>query len=339
MNCRLKTSQEAQSCHKRAALTQIELVVVIGIIGLLVAILLPAVQSVRTSAHRSWCAHRQRQLVLAIANYSDAYSTLPPLANWTPGPLESPESAISRLFPYLELGNLNQIVNAKIDRLSALECPADGEISLLKTPLSYVFNESPGINSGSLAHGPFQQLVTVRMADVTDGLSNTAAVCETLAVRAGGQASDADRNPMRYPWAVFVPGVSATTISNPTSPSSLAERANQTDLSIEDCQKGLRTFNPMPEAAGAQWGQGSFGGPRCSYSHWLPPNTAYCTAASAQMSDIPFLQSSHRSASGHAGGVNMTFLDGHQRFVSDSVDLKVWRAAGTRDGNEANEGL
>lgn len=324
-----------ESGRMRAGVTLLEVVVVIAIIGLLASILLPAIQAIRATACKMSCAHRQRQLALAIANYAETHSVLPSMTTEMSDPSSClPESAISRLFPYLELGSVCQILQANVFRLPIFECPSDGEISVLKTPLSFVFNESPGMNAGSLARGPFHPDGIVRMADVTDGLSNTAAICESIAVRSGGSSADADRNPIRYPWTVFVPAVLAFTIADPTSPASLADRASQTDLSIEDCMNDSRDFHARQVPVGSQWGERTFGGVSCTYSHWLPPNAPFCTAASSSTADIPFLSWNRRSASNHAGGVNVTFLDGHQRFISNSLDLKVWRAAGTRNGNE-----
>jgi prepilin-type processing-associated H-X9-DG protein len=320
-------------------MTIVEVLVTIGILGLLMALLLPAVQAARSTSQRLRCASNQRQLMLAVTNYHDNFRLYPPLSGSLGANRCSSATAIGRLFPYLELQDVCDLLDADVNRLPILECPADPDISLLSTPLSYVFNDSPGIGSGSTFQGPFPSVGTARAADVTDGLSNTAALSENFAVRSGGTSAEAARRPPHFRWSVFVPAVSDEVPSAPLSPASLAERAAQTDLSIQDCRQGPRTFVPATTPDGPQWGPGGFGAGSWTYSHWFPPNSPSCGVQTAGIDPNLFLLNNRRSASAHTGGVNVVFLDGHQRFVSDQIDQAVWRAAGTRDGSELNGDL
>ena len=91
--------------------TLVELLVVIAIIGVLVTLLLPAVQAARESARRTGCANNLRQIGLALHNYHDAIGSFPP-GGITPGPCCSSESYISwpiSILPFLELGNLKAL--------------------------------------------------------------------------------------------------------------------------------------------------------------------------------------------------------------------------------------
>ncbi len=92
----------------RPAFTLVELLIVIAIIGVLVALLLPAVQAARETARRSACANNLRQVGLALHNFEAARHAFPPSIGWsgTVGDKSNGVSAFVRLLPYVEEGNL-----------------------------------------------------------------------------------------------------------------------------------------------------------------------------------------------------------------------------------------
>jgi prepilin-type N-terminal cleavage/methylation domain-containing protein/prepilin-type processing-associated H-X9-DG protein len=316
----------------RSGFTLVEVLVSIGIIGLLLAITVPAVQSARSTSRRMHCMNSERQLLLAISNYHDSYSVFPPMGSW-PTTGCPPESVVTRLFPFLGLVNICEMASSGATRIPILECPSDTDISLVQSPLSYSFNASAGTGSGSKSGGPFSGFTGVGARDIVDGLSMTACLSENMIVRAGGSEAEASNNQTRYGWLVVVPPISALALADPASEWSLAERAAQTDLSIQDCMEGPRSFHPMPAAALGQW-IGQFGGGPWTYSHWYPPNSPTCSVQGSGNDLNVFLLNNRRAASGHIGGVSVGFLDGHVQFYSNNVDRSAWRAAGTRDGNE-----
>src|SRR5262249_6133674 len=92
---------------RRRGFTLIELLVVIAIIGVLIALLLPAVQKVREAASRIQCANNLKQLGLAVQNYHDQHGHLPPGIGYYPTPPNGVfGSFFFHLLPYLELDNL-----------------------------------------------------------------------------------------------------------------------------------------------------------------------------------------------------------------------------------------
>ncbi len=129
----------------RTGFTLIELLVVIAIIGILVALLVPAVQKVRDAAARAQCANNLKQIGLALHSYHDTYKKFPPgYVDRNTNPASTPDNDLgpgwgwaSFLLPYLELGNVyNQInfnvpvgtgVNKQVSQMALpiFQCPAD----------------------------------------------------------------------------------------------------------------------------------------------------------------------------------------------------------------------
>jgi prepilin-type N-terminal cleavage/methylation domain-containing protein/prepilin-type processing-associated H-X9-DG protein len=108
MTSRLIRLSQRQHAQAARGFTLVELLVVIAIIGVLVALLLPAIQAAREAARRTDCINRIRQLVLAAQNYNAATKVLPPHGDW-PTALSSQ----ARLLPYMENQSVLTLVNQK----------------------------------------------------------------------------------------------------------------------------------------------------------------------------------------------------------------------------------
>ena len=196
---------------RRSAFTLVELLVVVAIIGVLVALLLPAVQAAREAARRTKCSNNLRQIMLAASQFEDAHKKLPPGGVWNPSGT-SRGSIFIYLLPYLEQPALYSAIDfnkTAIDvtsgapplastMLPMLLCPSDPHPRLYYTVLAshnYAASRGPTevFNNPSCAcpnpwqslsqaplddprnfAGPFTRLGTqVRLAEVTDGLANT----------------------------------------------------------------------------------------------------------------------------------------------------------------------
>ncbi len=105
----------------RAAFTLVELLVVIAIIGILIALLLPAVQAARESARRGQCLNNLKQVSLALQNYEGSFGAYPPSMFWSGNTADSTNdiSVFARLLPYLEQGALAPGLHCRQHRRSA----------------------------------------------------------------------------------------------------------------------------------------------------------------------------------------------------------------------------
>lgn len=179
----------------RPGFTLIELLVVIAIIGILVALLLPAVQAAREAARRASCSNNLKQIGLALHNHHDTYKRLPPgWADWYgvyAAPLQATHANVAVL-PFIEGGN----VEKQYDHAQAWDHPNNQDVWTLM-PEFYACPSAPGAreiaNPGGYQtsdyaytrsasdwfahqgseHAMFEINKFRKFAEVTDGLSNT----------------------------------------------------------------------------------------------------------------------------------------------------------------------
>jgi prepilin-type N-terminal cleavage/methylation domain-containing protein/prepilin-type processing-associated H-X9-DG protein len=177
----------------RTAFTLVELLVVIAIIGVLVALLLPAVQAAREAARRVQCANNLKQIGLALHNFHDSKGYIP---YQEPG--TNMFSPFTSILPYLEQESMarrydptkspTDPVNLPISSipLKSYLCPSmrrpSSPTSLSTAYSSYVASVGSSYNwdilSGTKVNGFFAVIERVGLRDVTDGLSNTIAMGE-----------------------------------------------------------------------------------------------------------------------------------------------------------------
>ena len=334
----------ASIAEVRRGFTLIELLVVIGIIGILVALLLPAVQSAREGARRVQCQSNLHQLGLAAHSYLNDHTTFPPsslIASTSTFPhYYGYHSLHARLLPYLEQQSLYNSINYSFGTRAPLIvgisgtsqslvdlnatshtvyqvgvrlflCPSDG-VDLGPAGNSYRGNTGvgPGYETDAefpdSGNGIFPEASLIGPALVRDGLSHTAMFSE----RARGGGNDKRPSPSQdiYVNSSFV---------------------STADDTIRGCRVAARAASEGFGQSGKWWYW--TGREWTLYSHAQEPNGRVpdCLQGANQPS-----HGMATARSNHPGGVNVLMGDGSNRFVSETISRAVWRGLGTRNGGE-----
>lgn len=322
--------------HRRG-FTFIELLVVMAIIGMLVALLLPALQVAREAARRANCINNIKQLGLAVQNYEAAATAYPPAFCWNGivGDRGGNWSAQARLLPQLEQRALYQTIGvggrlfdsqAAQTTLSALICPSNpsANIAPRKAPdgrmlsaINYAMNMGVWFvfdpATGRTGQGVFVVNGKLSGKSLRDGASYTLCSAEVLG------------------WTPYFQGAGAAPTVVPTGPDALSQLGGQpmpggsptwpdghTDWTIGRVhQTGFTTAYPP---------NGATGSPSAVNDDWTSQfegtsNTIATYAAVTSRSD-------------HPGIVNAVLMDGSARAFSGSIRPSIWRAMSTIDGHE-----
>jgi prepilin-type N-terminal cleavage/methylation domain-containing protein/prepilin-type processing-associated H-X9-DG protein len=318
-------------CH-RNGFTLVELLVVIAIIGVLVALLLPSIQAAREAGRRAQCLNHVKQLSLGLLNYESTNNAFPPGSerNWeSPTPWNTNQvSWIGRILPFLEQQALydridftlepgDTGVNVEVQRtwLQAVLCPSDeklngwsgyrGEHTEVAANTNYVVcvgsNDEVTKEYDANRHrrgynGIFGYNSDTRIAEITDGLSNTMAVSECMV-----------NNPRVHYY-----GGSGNYFG------CLAGTAKDIAGSENVEPRGFSWFFAQVMQSWA-------------FNTILAPNDSLTTNHECQRwSD----QAALAARSHHPGGVNVGFADGSTTFIQEGIDILVWRGLSTKDWEE-----
>jgi prepilin-type N-terminal cleavage/methylation domain-containing protein len=321
---------------RRAGFTLVELLVVVAIIGVLVGLLLPAVQSAREAARRMSCGNNLRQMGLALQNFESSNKVFPSSLRPTPpdsSGLFGGWSVHAQLLAYLEQGNVYQNINfdqpysaqssISAVRVKSFICPAEirstpkfntvGDV--VHIPPNYAANQGPWFIFNPVtregSRGAFRHYQPLRPAEFTDGLSQTLGFAECKA------HTSYFRN---------------SSVTNPTQP--------MPNSPADICSLGGEF---KQDGAHGEWVDGK--AHETAFTTLFPPNTSLpCQNTPTQVVDW-ISQSEGRSAtiptfaammarSYHPGGVEVVMMDASVQFISNSIDRALWQGLSTRDSGE-----
>jgi len=377
-----------------AAFTLVELLVVIAIIGVLVALLLPAVQAAREAARRTQCINNVKQMALGAANYESAKGYFPPgrkrpdketIATGKEaggGYTSYPEGASNTerynnfsvhvwILPYMEAGNVYNLIDFKKGQSKKMMndsltvkvnphydayatasglfiCPSDPNTGVIISENNYRVNlggstpfagssqvsattppnpefTQPGTGFPAGGNGAFSMGFNgLKAKAYTDGLSRTVFFAERTKGSGGTDGSTIT------PYEIFGMGQGNDIIS-------INVEALYNACATVTTPTGPVFYGAGRWIPGDPWSNGwPFAGyDATQYNHVAPPNwSGRDCGSNSYIADTPFEHAIVAARSEHGSSVVVAYGDGHTSLVTGDVDLTLWRAIGTRNGEE-----
>ena len=344
------------SSVRRSAFTLVELLVVIAIIGILIALLLPAVQAAREAARRSQCMNNLKQIALAAGNYADTLRRFPPFNCGTANANGHEISWRMLITPQIEQAQIYNMMNWLKDpapnttyaaysvQIPTYVCPSDllPPIARSQGCASYracigttviknaqLFNYAP-------MNGIFEMMTPdstgIQYKSILDGTTHTLLIGEMAA----------------GPRALLSLEVIGNVISTVNMNTMGALSSGQYNLvAYQTCMATAKNGNYV--LAGGSTCPIFNGGKDCypgnrwvdgrpyhsCFTTVIPPNGPSCSDSDSGNQHSNDGSGIFTASSRHPNGAQFAFADGSGRFINESVDLMVWQALGTRAGGEA----
>jgi prepilin-type processing-associated H-X9-DG protein/prepilin-type N-terminal cleavage/methylation domain-containing protein len=315
--------------RERTAFTLVELLVVIAIIGILVALLLPAVQAARESARRMKCVNQMKQWALGMQLHHDAKKRLPP-GGWSSdgGDGGSRHGWVQYLWPYVEETAIADKYDYDVcyakppnaylvaDPLAA-SAPSNIPIPLYYCPSDrgngFYRNKTASIRGNYVCNWgpmPFQPPV------------GHTVIVNKIRAPFGLKDYVSRKDPLRTKFGEFTDGTSATLVLSEEimHPNDEVFDGRGDILNDVGDECFMTVDTPNSSAQDAQWG---------TFCVSVPETPCISAAGSPNRRENYSIARSR-----HPGGVNAAYADGHVIFVNNDIALDTWKAISTMNGQE-----
>jgi prepilin-type N-terminal cleavage/methylation domain-containing protein len=348
----------------RAGFTLVELLVVIAIIGVLVALLLPAIQAAREAARRSQCTNNMRQLAVAALNYESARKAFP--IGRKRGTITKPDGTVGSvsqwghlalILPYVEEEASFEEIDftkgsaegsVKLYKLGIFNCPSDYEDRMNNATCTSGtdwldagrsnYHGNGGSDTGRTILGSIPSPPPKEPTDLEQQYreQNNGIFVTNRAIKIR-QVTDGTSHTAMYSEAVRGDG-DKNLIEVPGDWIRVPGGAIQTAASLYTNCAGFTNLSTATGGSqfpcrGRNWVHGDYTTTR--YNHIMPPNGMSCLGASSLTAiQVNEDGTATTASSRHRSGVNMACADGSTHFVSDDIDPVVWSALGSRNGDE-----
>jgi prepilin-type N-terminal cleavage/methylation domain-containing protein/prepilin-type processing-associated H-X9-DG protein len=314
--------------------TLVELLVVIAIIGILIALLLPAVQAARESARRTQCLNNLTQLIIAVNHYETTHGTYPPGTVETAGPIRSAAEGyhhgwLTQLLPFVEQRNAYQHIDRQVGVYHPNNAPVRQlAISLFRCPSFWA--NAKGYSDYAGVHHPVEAPIDqsnqgvfflnshIGYDDVADGTSQTLFIGEKHTL-------DGDLG--------WMSGTRATLRNTGTPINAILAKRQEDRNALKGPSK------PPGQAAAEAASMGGMGMPGTMMSEGGPEGSMPSGGAlelpdpEIGVQDPDPLKVGGFSSE-HPGGVNVALGDGSVRFLSETIDASVYQRLGNRADGE-----
>jgi prepilin-type N-terminal cleavage/methylation domain-containing protein len=350
-------------CSNARGFTLVELLVVIAIIGILVALLLPAIQAAREASRRADCINRLRQLVLAAHNYESAKTKLPSHGDviYIAGPPERWEGALSsqaRLLPFMDEQNVQNLVNQKRHwrdpensvafrtPLTFLRCPSGKQ-----SQLTYMNErDNPGTAQENSLQCHYVGNLGARPGPNKDGTVNAWCGPTSSGKGGGGSLAWPETSYIQHacaPRSASDGGSGGTAINGVIFPVSKISLGDVTDGTSHTIMYGEMSWDIGPQepwivGSTSKNKDGDFGSHGVVYNakniRWGIHIENYLEPDGSTLAGKTYVPLTETSlGSNHPGGTHVGMSDGSSAFIGDDISVDVLRRMASRKSEDSYE--